>query len=87
MHIQAKHIILAFQLQNAFPVESTLAHVMEKLDHDRKYEIKVRGWHRYVCHLPHTAFFKWKLMFGFGLAYFDYCVYVFFFEADKLCFD
>ena len=31
MHLQAKHIILAFQLQNAFPVESTLAHIMEKL--------------------------------------------------------
>ncbi|CAM0144494.1 unnamed protein product [Urochloa decumbens] len=36
MHLQAIHIILAFELQNAFPVESTLTHIMEKLEHDRK---------------------------------------------------
>ncbi|CAN6308467.1 unnamed protein product [Urochloa humidicola] len=36
MHLQAIHIILAFELQNAFPVESTLTHIMEKLQHDRK---------------------------------------------------
>ncbi|RCV39911.1 hypothetical protein SETIT_9G008800v2 [Setaria italica] len=38
MHLQAIRIILAFELQNAFPVESTLTHIMEKLDHDRKDE-------------------------------------------------
>ncbi|OEL19435.1 hypothetical protein BAE44_0019546 [Dichanthelium oligosanthes] len=36
MYLQAIHSILAFEFQNAFPLGSTLTHIMEKLEHDRK---------------------------------------------------
>ena len=41
MHLQAIHIILSshFNFRMLYsPVESTLARIMEKLDHDMKYE-------------------------------------------------
>ncbi|PAN43983.1 hypothetical protein PAHAL_9G009000 [Panicum hallii] len=38
MYLQAIHSILAFEFPNAFPLGSTLTHIMEKLEHDRKDE-------------------------------------------------
>ncbi|KAJ1292685.1 hypothetical protein BS78_01G009100 [Paspalum vaginatum] len=46
MYLQAMRIILAFELQDAFPLAATLTLVVEKIEHDRKDESEDRASER-----------------------------------------